>query len=100
MEPWPTKPLHGYARTGQYVRTIDTIKRGRSITGAEVRGQWSGFDVRHREVLRAQGFRDNSGSDEGESQKAGAEQGHPARSQGKKAVGNEISISHDTPSGL
>jgi hypothetical protein len=39
-----------------------------------------------------------TGSDESESQKAGAEQGHPARSQGKEAVGNEISISHDTPS--
>jgi hypothetical protein len=39
-------------------------------------------------------------SDEGESQQAGAEQGHPACSQGKEAVGNEISISHDTPSDL
>jgi hypothetical protein len=40
------------------------------------------------------------GSDEGESQQAGAEQGHPTGSQGKEAVGNEISISHDTPSDL
>ena len=40
------------------------------------------------------------GSDEGESQKAGAEQGHPTGRQGKEAVGNEISISHDTPSEL
>jgi hypothetical protein len=39
-----------------------------------------------------------TGSDEGESQKAGAEQGDPTGSQGKEAVGNEISISHDTPS--
>jgi hypothetical protein len=39
-------------------------------------------------------------SDEGESQKAGAEQGDPTGSQGKEAVGNEISISHDTPSNL
>ena len=37
-------------------------------------------------------------SDESESQKAGAEQGHPTGSQGKEAVGNKISISHDTPS--
>jgi hypothetical protein len=37
-------------------------------------------------------------SDEGESQKAGAEQGDPTGRQGKEAVGNEISISHDTPS--
>jgi hypothetical protein len=39
-------------------------------------------------------------SDEGESQKAGAEQGDATCSQGKEAVGNEISISHDTPSEL
>jgi hypothetical protein len=44
------------------------------------------------------GFRKPEGSDESESQQAGAEQGHPARSQGKEAVRNEISISHDTPS--
>jgi hypothetical protein len=40
------------------------------------------------------------GSDEGESQKAGAEQGDPTGSQGKEAVRNKISISHDTPSDL
>ena len=39
-------------------------------------------------------------SDEGESQKAGAEQGDPTGSQGKEAVRNKISISHDTPSDL
>jgi hypothetical protein len=39
-------------------------------------------------------------SDEGKRQKAGAEQGNPTGSQGKEAVGNEISISHDTPSEL
>jgi hypothetical protein len=39
-----------------------------------------------------------SSSDEGESQKAGAEQGDPTCSQGKEAVGNKISISHDTSS--
>lgn len=38
------------------------------------------------------------GSDEGKSQEAGAEQGDAAGRQGKESVGNEISISHDTPS--
>src|SRR5262249_32481432 len=37
-------------------------------------------------------------SDERESQEAGAEQGDPTSSQGKEPIGNEISISHDTPS--
>ena len=37
-------------------------------------------------------------SDERESQEAGAEQGDPSGSQRKKPIGNEISISHDTPS--
>ena len=37
-------------------------------------------------------------SDEGESQKAGAEQGDPTGRQGKEPIGNEISISHNTPS--
>jgi len=37
-------------------------------------------------------------SNEGEGQKAGAEQGDPTGSQGKEAVGHKISISHDTPS--
>ena len=39
-------------------------------------------------------------SDEGERQQAGAEQGHSTRSQGQEAIGNEISIAHDTPSDL
>jgi hypothetical protein len=51
--------------------------------GAEARG-WTGFRVRF--------------SDEGESQKAGAEQGNPTGRQGKEAVRHKISIPHDTPS--
>jgi hypothetical protein len=43
-------------------------------------------------------FRGPSNSDESESQQAGAEQGDATCGQGKKAVGNEISISHDTTS--
>lgn len=43
-------------------------------------------------------FRRPSNSDESESQQAGAEQGDATCSQGKKAVGNEISVSHDTTS--
>ena len=39
-------------------------------------------------------------SDEGERQQAGAEQGHSTRSQGQEAIGNQISIAHDTPSDL
>ena len=50
---------------------------------------------------KVRGWTDFRGSlDEGESQKAGAEQGDPTGSQGKEAVGNKISISHDTPSDL
>jgi hypothetical protein len=85
-EEWSTKPLHGRASTINYVRMSNTWPTanaaGVSRTGAEARG-WTGF---------------RGSSDEGESQKAGAEQGNPTGSQGKEAVGNEISISHDTPS--
>ena len=41
-------------------------------------------------------FRESS--NEGESQKAGAEQGNPTGRQGKEAVRHKISIPHDTPS--
>jgi hypothetical protein len=70
------------------VRKIDisaaTKRRSLSEPGAE----GPGLDRLPRET----------GSDESESQKAGAEQGDPTGSQGQEAVGNEISISHDTPS--
>jgi hypothetical protein len=85
LEQWPAKPLHG--RGSVSIRS-ELQTHGRRSTpaapGAEVRG-WTAF---RRPVS----------SDEGESQKAGAEQGDPTRSQGKEAVRNEISISHDTPS--
>ena len=76
---------------GNYVRTIDgyasTERRlNRSITSAEGRG-WTAFRRPGR-------------SDESKCQKAGAEQGNPAGSQRKEAVGHKISISHDTPSDL
>ena len=41
-----------------------------------------------------------TGSNEGESQKAGAKKGKSRRGQGKKAIGNEVLISHHTPSDL
>jgi len=41
-----------------------------------------------------------AGSNEGESQKAGAKKGKSRRGQGKKAIGNEVLISHHTPSDL
>ena len=51
-----------------------------------------------RKVRGWTAFREAINSDESKSQKAGTEQGDPTGSQGKEAVGNEISISHDTPS--
>ena len=82
-EQWPVKPLHG--RASGKLRQND-----RQIIGDQRR-------IGHSLGAEARGWTDFRGSlDEGESQKAGAKQGDPTCSQGKEAIGNKISISHDT----
>ena len=86
LERWSAKPLHGRASAVDYVRMSDRWPAIDAVGRSEL-AEGPGLDRLPRQ-----------GSDEGESQKAGTEQGDPTGSQGKEAVGNEISISHDTPS--
>ena len=93
--------LKNFAET--VTRETASRTRERSQNGSELQavGRRSTPSVNLSKARKDRGwtaFRGNS--DESKSQKAGAEQGDPTGSQGQEAVGNEISISHDTPSEL
>src|ERR1700742_3225424 len=85
--PRPVKPLHGRASAINYVRMSDRSSASRAGDRSELARKVRGWTAPPQE-----------GSDEGKSQEAGAEQGDTTGRQGKESVGNEISISHDTPS--